>query len=340
MNSIVMRTLAMLASSAFALALHAQCPFTPTIEPNAPILCPGEVALLSTQEYDAYQWFVDGAPVNGATTQTFSILPLAEVTVAATLDGCTELSAPVIVDGWVFLLPFVVHAGDEPLFIDGNGIAHHCEGDTALFIFSYPNNIQWFNDGTPIPGATDDTLKVTATGNYTAVGAPDVCPDFIQPLGLEIPVTFAPTVQPTILLLDGQLCASPFGDDHQWFLNGAPLPGNTSCIADQGPGAYTVEVTYQTGCSRPSEPFLVTGVDDAAALRPTLFPVPANEVLTVQWQTTDEAIDWQLVDGLGRAVRTGRSGQAAFTIDVAQLTPGTYWLRGTGHVPTPVQVLR
>jgi hypothetical protein len=335
-----MRIPNLLAFFAIALNVNAQCPFTPTIEPTAPILCPGEVALLSTQEYDAYQWYVDGAAVNGATGQTFSIQPLAEVTVAATLDGCTELSAPVIVDGWVFLLPFVIHAGDEPRFIDGNGVAHHCEGDTALFIFSYPNNIQWFDNGTPIAGATDDTLVVTSTGNYTAVGAPDNCPNFIQPLGLEIPVTFAPTVQPTILLIDGQLCASPFGDDHQWFLNGQPLPGNEACIVDQGAGAYTVDVTYQTGCSRPSEPYFITGVNDVTSLRPSLFPVPARDVLTVQWHPTAGPVHWQLVDQVGREVRAGGSDQAAATIDVAALPNGTYWLRGTGHASTAVQVVR
>jgi hypothetical protein len=335
-----MRIPTLLASFAFALTVHAQCPFTPTIEPTAPILCPGEVALLSTQEYDAYQWYVDGAAVNGATGQTFSIQPLAEVTVAATLNECTEFSAPVIVDGWVFLLPFVIHAGDEPRFIDGNGVAHHCDGDTALFIFSYPNNVQWFNNGTPIAGATDDTLVVTSTGNYTAVGAPDSCPNFIQPLGLEIPVDFAPTVQPTILVLDDQLCASPFGDDHQWFLNGTPLPGNTACIADQGPGAYTVDVTYQVGCSRLSEPFIITGVEEASALHPYRFPVPANDVLHVQWQPGVGAVDWNLVDGLGRVLRSGRSDQAALAIDVALLPTGTYWLRGTGHSPIPVTVAR
>ena len=238
-----MRTTSTLFTLLLTFASIAQCPFTPTINPDAPILCPGESVVLSTQVYDAYQWYADGVAIDGAIGQTLIMQPYAEVTVAATLDGCTELSAPVIVDGWVFLLPFVVHAGDEPLFIDFEGNSYHCADDTVLLIFSYPENVQWTNNGQDIPGANSDTLVVTSSGNYSASGAPDICPNYVQSLGLQITVLFQPIIQPDIIPVDDQLCASPIGDAHQWYLNGEPLPGNAACIDGSAPGLYTVDVT-------------------------------------------------------------------------------------------------
>ena len=113
------RTTLLIIGMSAAVAATAQCPFTPTILPSDLILCPNESGTLTTQVYDAYQWNKDGSPISGATGQTLTVDQWADAgssfTVSATLDGCTEMSAPVLVDGWVFLLPYVMHGGDEPM---------------------------------------------------------------------------------------------------------------------------------------------------------------------------------------------------------------------------------
>jgi hypothetical protein len=44
----------------------------------------------------------------------------------------------------------------------------------------YDTNIQWYDNGNPIPGANNDTLFVTSAGSYTFSGAPSLCPNYIQ----------------------------------------------------------------------------------------------------------------------------------------------------------------
>ncbi|MBK8949804.1 MAG: hypothetical protein IPM68_13410 [Flavobacteriales bacterium] len=104
-----MRTTLTLAASIALAPLWAQCPFDPTIQPDPVILCPGAGEVLSTQVYDSYQWYKDGQPITGAIQQTHAV--------NAFNDGGIQLHGgmhaerlhgrcpPVLVDGWVFLLP-------------------------------------------------------------------------------------------------------------------------------------------------------------------------------------------------------------------------------------------
>ena len=104
-----MRSFLTLATIGLNAGLWAQCAFTPTITPVDLILRPGESALLSTQEYDSYQWFRDEQPVDGVTQPTLAVDYFTDsgycLTVLAEQDACSELSTPVLVQGWVFLLP-------------------------------------------------------------------------------------------------------------------------------------------------------------------------------------------------------------------------------------------
>ncbi|MBK6754138.1 MAG: hypothetical protein IPG69_11235 [Flavobacteriales bacterium] len=153
----------------------AQCTFTPTISPNSVILCPNSSEVLTTEVCDSYQWYKDGSPIPGATQQTHSVSYFEDggssFSVEATLDGCTEMSASVLVDGWVFLLPFAITDGDPPYAITENG-AFYCTGDTAFLILDMPYDpaIQWTNNGAPMIGATDDTLVVTKVATTVSAG--------------------------------------------------------------------------------------------------------------------------------------------------------------------------
>jgi hypothetical protein len=204
-----MKLLSTLLALSCALALHAQdCPFDPTVVGNENI-CPNDSLTLTTQQYDSYQWYTrpfSGSlplePVPGATGPTFTVdyqeVPL-YVAVQATLNGCTERSAEVLVDGWAFLPVFVISEGEFEIGPNGEHII--CEGDTALFTLGLPytTNIQWYDAGEPIPGATNVKLEVTQPGQYTVSAAPAVCPDFIQYLGVTLDVVWGtgPNCAPT-----------------------------------------------------------------------------------------------------------------------------------------------
>jgi hypothetical protein len=172
-------------------ALQAQCDFTPTVVGDL-LLCPGGQGQLSTQSYDSYQWqkrtWPNGtwADIPNATAQTLDIGPddlLFNFRVRATVAGCTENSAEVLVDGWVFLLPVVEHGGVYTFSPQGG--YRLCAGDsmTLRLKLPYTTNITWFRNDQPMTDTTN-LLVIREAGAYTVQGAPGVCPDFIVPLGL------------------------------------------------------------------------------------------------------------------------------------------------------------
>lgn len=176
----------------------AQCPFNPTITPANLILCPNESDTLWTEVYDSYQWYKDGNIIPGATDQFLVVDAFnyggSMVSVEATLSSCTEMSPQVLVDGWVFLLPVVQSTGNYTF--DGSDFLV-CVGDTIFFelLQPYDTNVQWTENSSPIAGATANLLFLTSavvssTKDYNVCGAPSICPNFIQCLGVNLPVRF------------------------------------------------------------------------------------------------------------------------------------------------------
>mgnify|MGYP003325590524 FL=1 len=175
--------------------LQAQCDFDATIEGDL-ILCPNANGQLFTQEYEAYQWMkrayneTEATPINGATEQFLDVSSANDVgyymSVEVTLDNCTEMSEEILVDSWWFLPVTVASVGD---FEIGNmGEAIICSGDSMFFEMNLPydTNIIWYKDGVEIVGETDSKLVVYEAGAYTVQGAPSICPDYTQFLGLDL----------------------------------------------------------------------------------------------------------------------------------------------------------
>ncbi|MBK6628144.1 MAG: T9SS type A sorting domain-containing protein [Flavobacteriales bacterium] len=330
-----MRTTLTLAASIALAPLWAQCPFDPTIQPDPVILCPGAGEVLSTQVYDSYQWYKDGQPITGAIQQTHAVNAFndggSSFTVECTLNGCTEMSPPVLVDGWVFLLPFVMHGGDTEYGIGSNGQLLFCEGDTLLLTLMppYDTNIQWTDGGVPIPGANGPTLVVTENGSYSVSGAPGICPNFMQQLGVTIAAEFTPPVQPTLTLNGAELCASPPGNSYQWYINGQPIAADTNCITMGIPGTYAVFVDYGLPCQAISDPFGgPNGVgEDGDRGEVLVWPNPATSIVRFQWHGTLPAT-WTVIDAAGRAIKWGEvKAQRAQDIDVSRWPAGPYTLR-------------
>ncbi|MBX2927217.1 MAG: T9SS type A sorting domain-containing protein [Saprospiraceae bacterium] len=177
----------------------AQCPFTPTVTGNL-LVCPEGSVTLGTQVYDGYQWYArpfsggTAQPISGATGPTHQVgyndTPL-YISIEATLNGCTERSAEVLVDGLVFL-PLVVQSTGN--FTTGpNGEAAICAGDTMFLtaLQPYTLNFKWYDDNDVIPGADGPTLAVTRPGLYWLTASPGDCPDLTVGLGVVIEVVWS-----------------------------------------------------------------------------------------------------------------------------------------------------
>jgi hypothetical protein len=318
----------------------------PTIVPSEVILCPNESATLSTQAYDAYQWYKVGSPITGATGQTLVVQQFADAgsmfTVAATQDNCTAQSAGVLVDGWMFLLPYVIHGGDEPISTGPSGEPFFCEGQTMTLTLApgYTENITWTQNGQPIPDEHGPVLLITTTGSYSVSAAPTVCPNSVMSIGVNVEVIFIPSARPNIVVSGAEICPEPLGNSTQWYLNGAPY-STDDCITPSGPGSYTVFVDYGVGCQMISEPWLITGITDLARRSFTAAPVPASRTVAITWP--DAAAPhgtWRLTDMSGRTLLSGSfPSQSAMSLDVQDLDAGQYLLLAEDTAWNPVRIV-
>ncbi len=329
-------------------AASGQCPFDPTITPNDLILCPNAQGTLTTQAYDGYQWFQDGQPITGATEQTLQVNSSqggSQFTVSATLNGCTETSPAVLVDGWVFLLPFIIHGGDEPYDIGSQGEQLFCVGDTALLVLGLPysENIQWTNNGMPINGATNDTLVVTGAGAWSASGAPAICPNFNQSVGVQVVTSFTPNQQPEIVVSGDELCVSPSTYPHQWYLNGSPIVADV-CFAPTVSGVYTVTMDLPGPCDAPSDPADISvGVDEGMGRTDVTLSADGAAGRVRLSASAPLHGPWELVDAQGRVVQNGYFGGCTnCLIDLRGTIDGAYWLRSPafGSRALPFAVVR
>ncbi|WP_118950604.1 T9SS type A sorting domain-containing protein [Taibaiella helva] len=259
---------AMLLLVLLAEQLKAQCSFTPTVTPNNMVLCATDTDTLWTQVYDNYQWYRDGAPVAGATQQYLVVdgsMAGSYFKVSATQASCTEMSDSVLVDGWMYLPPFAVHDGNYQIN-PNDGSSLLCEGrDTMLMHFSYPISVQWYKDGSPIPGANSPDFYIYEPGSYSVSGAPAICPTQIAFLGVTIDVAFirAHIIPENPILCPGALdtLSVDSGSNFEWYKDGVMIPGATaqelpvSQVADAG-SWFHVTATVM-GCNTRSDSVLV-----------------------------------------------------------------------------------
>lgn len=314
--------------SLFLVSARAQCPFDPFVTPSNLILCPNTTDTLWTQPYDSYQWYKDGNIIPGATSQYLVVDYFLDggsyFSVEATDSSCTEMSPQVLVDGWAFLLPFVIQEGDQGWF-DGQYL-HLCDGDTLILILGLPYdiNIQWFDGFTPIPGATDDTLLVTTSGSYTVEGAPTICPNFIQQLGVSIDVIFHQPVVPVITLVNDTLYANPTANSYQWYLNASVIPGATNqWYYPTSPGSYTVSVVDSNQCPALSAPFIILDIEEKNSV----------DELNISYDGTDISVrtggcagnELNIYDATGR-LHQKFSGGMSYEINTGSYQKGIYLL--------------
>ncbi|MCB0642540.1 MAG: hypothetical protein KDC44_12915, partial [Phaeodactylibacter sp.] len=233
------------------------------LEPSVPgnTYCPGDVVILSVQSgLDAYNWYYNytGDPDDNQLIASdvnviaidISFFGFGYFSVEATDDGCTELSDPVLIDSYAFLLPVIA----------SDGTTEFCAGDSTTIWYPSPGGafFQWELNGNPIPGATDSVYQVTQPGTYTLSMSYEVCPNNFFNSGVG-PTFSTLTPIPTEIIVDPGLGISGLsastGTVVQWYLNELPIPGATqpTYVADTD-GLYQVEVIDAQGCTVFSPP--------------------------------------------------------------------------------------
>ncbi|MEX1002133.1 MAG: T9SS type A sorting domain-containing protein [Crocinitomicaceae bacterium] len=106
--------------------------------------------VLETGNFATYQWYLNGNLLNGMTNQTLVPIDTGYYSVLVTnVNGCSGQSSDFDLCSHSDYYP-------SPVITASNGTL-----STGQF-----STYQWFLDGLPIPGATQQTLYFTANGNY------------------------------------------------------------------------------------------------------------------------------------------------------------------------------
>jgi hypothetical protein len=252
-------------------------PATPTITPGGPTtFCAGGSVTLTSSSATGNQWFLNGNPIGGATNQSFIATAAGDYTVTVTDgNGCTSLpsSATTVVVNPIPATPTITPGGPTTF----------CAGGSVTLTSSSATGNQWFLNGNPIGGATNQAFIATASGDYTVVVTATGCSSAPSaPTTVVVnPLPATPTITPggpTTFCAGGSVTlTSSSATGNQWFLNGNPIGGATAqFITVNGSGNYTVVVTNGNGCvSAPSAPVTVT-----------VIPLPPTPTITAAGPTT------------------------------------------------------
>ena len=134
------------------------------ITPSGPLeLCPDdEVVLNSVNTHQTYQWYEDGAPTATTATLNVAYQQATTITLEATDNGCTSSGNIVSV---VSNEVANIATWNPPPYAENNTLSTCLDAHPLLGV-SDGAVIQWFRNGSAIPGENGLIVNATADGDY------------------------------------------------------------------------------------------------------------------------------------------------------------------------------
>ncbi len=247
------------ATATTTLTLNVTAIDTPTITPGGPTtFCEGGSVTLNSSGTSGNQWYLNGNPIAGATNQAYIATASGDYTVTDMANGCTSASSSAAT--------VIVNPLPATPTITPDGPTTFCEGGSVTLTSSNATGNQWYLNGNPIGGASDQTYPANASGDYTVVvtdGNNCLSTPSAATLVTVNPIPATPTItpgSPTTFCEGGSATLTSSGaSGNQWFLNGNPIGGatNQQYLANAA-GDYTLTLTTSGCTSAPSMATTVT----------------------------------------------------------------------------------
>jgi FG-GAP-like repeat/IPT/TIG domain/FG-GAP repeat len=235
-------------------------------------------------------------------------------------------------DGWSNILAGFVF--DPSAQITANGSTTFCQGDSVVLQSAIASGNQWNENGTPIAGATADTLLVTTSGSYTVqLNFPNLTNPTSSPTSVTVnPIPATPTINAAT---NGGLTSSA-ASGNQWYADSTTsIPGaNGQLYTPADSGYYTVQVSTAGCASAMSAPYFyhlpAKPTDTTAA--PGMIVVQPNPTTGGRTQVNYtfpgvSLVVAELSDMQGRTLLLQTDFASGTFIDLANLPKGVYFLR-------------
>ena len=287
--------------------------FTVTRDNNANIvILPGQTTTLSVStdaSAPTYQWYRDGSPVAGATSNSLVVNEsevgtyFARVTLSGgactstSLDSDTTLvvtpaSFELVIDyatGYTACTNTDIVLEITTINAVDSGGARTDVTATLLGDFSY----QWKRNGSIVAGATSSSISLTSpteNGSYEIDGTISAYASTSNSLSVELRVNETLTISSTSLVSCGPAEPATIStttdltsETFDWFRDGSNLGVSTEDLTVTEPGTYQL-VLQRSGCPLPSNEIIITPLDEnLITLDPSpnvVFPEGGSELVT------------------------------------------------------------
>ncbi|PWK28983.1 putative secreted protein (Por secretion system target) [Arcicella aurantiaca] len=310
-------------------------------------LCKGAVKLLTNSGTNlSYVWSWNGQQIPLSNANSYHVKFAGNYTVTVTQGKCSSTS-PII----------TVENAQTPTVSSDNG-SNICAGNVNLSVKNLTGTgitYQWLKDNSNISKATNSTLAVTATGNYSVKTTQNGCsatslPFVITSMGNSI--STKPSTGKYLLINGRSTTIQTVLTDNlpytfQWFKDGVKIQNATqSSISINQAGKYTVQMTLGK-CTSTSGVVEFVKVSNARVMSfddfmqdvepETLIisPNPTNEWLKIQYlskQNIPTEPSVEIINALGLNVLSDKLEKLqdnTFTkeINVKSLSTGMYFVR-------------
>ncbi len=251
----------------------------------------------------AYQWLLNGSPIDGATSIEYTAVDKGTYSVEVTVDGCTGTSNELIVSTVDLPTP-TISAGSSINICEGNNINVELTVD-----IDDADAYQWLYNGQVIGSGTQQTYTAIVSGTYSAEVVVGGC------MGVSNGIIIAKIDNPRPRISTGDELTYYYGEainvlldaditdaeDYQWFKDDvAIVDANSASYAATEAGTYYVEVVVN-GCMGVSNTIEVIQHNE---LNPEIFTADplswcADEEISVNLAvnlTTADSYQWYLND--------------------------------------------